>query len=101
MFITFIPFIKIIYFEQLKQLIDNSSSCPIVNTLKRCDEKYVTDYSYEHPAFTEDTCRLIAEKLDKWIESGLINDYVVVTENYESIHTVNAVCVCTADRDLK
>lgn len=92
---------NIIYFENLKQLVDESSSCPIWNTLKRVDEKYVTDYSYEHAAFTEDTCRAIADKLDKWITDNLINDYVVVSENFESIHQSNAIAVINAGRKLK
>jgi len=89
-----------IHFEELKSLVDKASSCPIFNSLKRIDEKWVTEKAYENPAFTEDTSRGIAEQLDEWLDQK-INDYIVVTENYESIHQSHAVGVITAGRKLK
>ena len=90
-----------ITFEDLKAIVDKSSSCPIFNTLKRADEKWVTEEAYNNPAFTEDTCRKIAANLDVWIKTNRINDYVVVTENFESIHQSSAIAVMNAGKKLK
>jgi GTP cyclohydrolase I len=90
----------LITFEEIKEIVDDSCSCPIYNTLKRIDEKYVTERAYNNPKFSEDACREIAFKLDTWIESGKIKDYVVVTQNFESIHQSDAVAVISAGKEL-
>jgi len=90
-----------ILFEDLKSIVDKHCSCPIYNTLKRPDEKYVTDKMYNNPKFCEDTARGVAQELDKMIEIKHILDYVIVAENFESIHQSNAVAVITAGKKLK
>ena len=87
-------------FEDLKEIVDKSVSCPICNTLKRIDEKYVTEKAYENPKFCEDICREISEKLDKWLDKKIL-DYVVVTEHFESIHQSNAISIINAGRELR
>ena len=89
-----------INFEELKNIVDNASSCPIYNSLKRTDEKFVTEKAYKNAKFSEDICREITEQLDNLLDKK-INDYVVVVENFESIHQSNAVSVMTAGRVLK
>lgn len=91
---------EILRFEDFKEIVDLSVSCPIFNTLKRIDEKFVTEKAYDNPSFSEDAARNIAKRLDKWLDRE-INDYSVVTENYESIHQSNAVAIITAGRNLK
>jgi GTP cyclohydrolase IB len=90
---------ELINFEEFKEIVDKASSCPIYNTLKRVDEKYVTEKAFENPKFSEDTCREIAVQLDEWLDNKIL-DYVVVTENYESIHQSNALAIITAGREL-
>lgn len=91
---------QILDFETLKKIVDESVSCPIFNTLKRIDEKWVTERAYENPAFSEDACRNIAKVLDTLLDNEIL-DYTVVTENFESIHQSNAVTVMTAGRELR
>lgn len=88
-----------LHFEDLKEIVDKSVSCPIFNTLKRIDEKWVTERAYNNPQFSEDSCRNIAEQLDKWLDEKIL-DYVVVTENQESIHQSNAISIINAGREL-
>jgi len=112
---------KIFYIEDLVDIIKQSSSCPTFIVLKRPDEKWVTEVSYTGgyfddsksfvkvgsedqygPKFVEDISRLIAEKLNKLLDNE-INDYVIVVNNEESIHSgdLQATSILTAGRYLK
>lgn len=83
-----LPEDKIIWIEDLAAIIDQEGSCAIVNSLKREDEKYVTEYSYENPKFVEDFVRDVALRVQ-----SLGVPFVVTGLNYESIHQSNAVGV--------
>ena len=74
----------------LKPLIidlENQGSCQVYSLLKRPDEKYVTEYAYDHPKFVEDLVRDLATVLDQYPE---IKSYRVESENIESIHNHTA-----------
>lgn len=80
---------KPVWIEDLIALIEQQGSCELFSLLKRPDEKYVTERAYENPKFVEDIARDTAIALQnsnrvKWIK--------VKVENFESIHTHNAVC---------
>lgn len=89
-----------ILFEDLKEVVDKSASCPIFNTLKRVDEKFVTEKAYENPYFSEDICRNISSRLDTMLDKK-IKDYVVTTEHFESIHQSSAITIMNAGRELR
>ncbi|MDD2756587.1 MAG: GTP cyclohydrolase, FolE2/MptA family, partial [Methanothrix sp.] len=91
---------KELMFEELKAIVDKSVSCPIYNTLKRVDEKWVTERAYENPYFSEDICRNISSELDLLLDKKII-DYVITTEHFESIHQSSAVTIMNAGRNLK
>ena len=92
----------IFYIEDIIDIIDNSVSAPTWSTLKRPDEKYVTEVSYmggyinsefeftpvenAGAKFVEDIGRNIADRLNKHIGKDIL-DYVVVVDNQESIHS--------------
>lgn len=84
------PDLETVWLEDLVALVEEQASCPIWNTLKRADEKWVTEHAYNNPKFVEDVARDVALKLD---ELNNINGYTIVVEHYESIHQSNAVCV--------
>lgn len=107
------------WIEDLVFVIRRSASCPTWATLKRPDEKYVTEVSYlggffddetkqftpvedTGPKFVEDIARDVAKNLDGYLDST-IADYSVVVSNQESIHSqdIEAVAVVTAGRCLK
>ena len=75
-----------VWFEEVIEIIEQSASGSLYSLLKREDEKYVTEYSYEHPAFVEDVARNVAVKLT---EFSNIAWYKVEVENAESIHHHN------------
>jgi GTP cyclohydrolase I len=76
---------------------ERSASSPVYPILKREDEKYVTERSYENPVFAEDIVRnitgfLSADERVKWFEA--------TAENFESIHNHNAWAVISRHREV-
>ncbi len=78
---------KILWLEDLIELLRIQGSCPVYPVLKRDDEKYVTETAYQNPKFVEDILRdsviaLRSEPRIKWFQ--------VEVESYESIHNHSA-----------
>ncbi|MEN6290851.1 MAG: GTP cyclohydrolase, FolE2/MptA family, partial [Methanobacterium sp.] len=113
---------QLVWFEDIVNIANNSFSSPILNILKREDEKvegemgYLGGYYAEDslsgcvtfnevegtgPKFVEDIARDAAKQLDIMLDKT-INDYVVTCRNAESIHSrdLEAVAILTAGRQL-
>lgn len=107
-----------IWIEELIDISRNAASCYTYSTLKRADEKYVTEASYmgkyidengklhdtnnnDGAKFVEDIARDCAKLLDTYIDKQ-IYDYVIVVNNEESIHSddIYATAIKTAGRFL-
>jgi len=82
---------KIVWIEDIADIVNRAASCEIFNILKRPDEKWVTEEAYANPKFCEDVVRDIGIELDGL--SDVIDGFVVVTEHQESIHQYNAISV--------
>lgn len=89
---------KMIWIEDLIELAESCGSSPIYPLLKREDEKYVTEVSYENPAFVEDVVRNVASKL---MAEDRVIWFEVSSENIESIHNHSAYAVITRDKLAK
>jgi GTP cyclohydrolase I len=76
-----------VWIEELVDIAESSASCPIFPLLKRSDEKYVTERSFDNPRFVEDVVREAALRLNA---DGRITWYRIESENLESIHNHNA-----------
>lgn len=76
-----------IYIEDLVARMEEQASSPVYPLLKREDEKYVTEYAYEHPKFVEDVLRDLVIMLRR-VEG--LDWFSVSCENFESIHNHNA-----------
>lgn len=76
-----------VWLEELIDIAEASCSCEIYPLLKRVDEKYVTEKAYDNPMFVEDIIRELSTKLDA---DPRIIDYLIASENYESIHNHSA-----------
>jgi GTP cyclohydrolase I len=83
---------KMMWIEELIELAESCGSSPVYPLLKREDEKYVTEQSYENPVFVEDVVRNVAEKL---IAEERIKWFEVSSENIESIHNHSAYASIT------
>ncbi|MEP6740083.1 MAG: GTP cyclohydrolase FolE2 [Caldimonas sp.] len=79
---------------ELVRLAEDSASSEIWSSLKRADEKWITERAYENPKFVEDMVRDVALKLNA---DPRIGRYVVDVENFESIHAHSAVARITRD----
>jgi len=75
---------------RLIRLVEDEGSCELWGLLKRPDEKYVTEYAYDHPKFVEDLVRDVAARVNA--EPGVAR-YRVEAENFESIHNHSAYAV--------
>ena len=91
-------FHKFVWIEELIEIAESSASSPLYALLKRKDEKFVTDYAYEHPKFVEDMVRTVADKLN---HDSRIEWYNVSSENYESIHNHSAYASVECDKTQK
>lgn len=78
---------KLVWIEDLVRIAEESASSEVYTLLKRPDEKYITEYAYDHPVFVEDIVRNIAKKLK---EISHIFWFKVDAENFESIHNHSA-----------
>jgi GTP cyclohydrolase I len=73
---------------ELVRFAEDSASAEIWSSLKRADEKWITERAYENPKFVEDMVRDVALKLNA---DARIGKYSVDVENFESIHAHSAI----------
>src|SRR5678816_1531775 len=72
----------------LVRFAEDSASAEIWSSLKRADEKWITERAYENPKFVEDMVRDVALRLNA---DARIGRYSVDVENFESIHAHSAM----------
>ncbi len=81
--------------EELIDMVEGVASCQLYGLLKRPDEKFVTEYAYDHPKFVEDMVRDVAVQLN---EDPRVLSYKVESENFESIHNHSAYALVQKDK---
>jgi GTP cyclohydrolase I len=74
--------------RELVRFAEDEASAEIWSSLKRSDEKWITERAYENPKFVEDMVRDVALRLNA---DARVGRYVVDVENFESIHAHSAV----------
>jgi GTP cyclohydrolase I len=84
-----------IWIEDIISNVEKVASSEVYSILKRPDEKFVTEKSYNNPKFVEDISRDIAELL---IKDTNITWFSVSVENFESIHNHNAYASITQSK---
>ena len=75
------------FVAELVRVAEEEASAELYGILKRADEKYVTEYAYDHPRFVEDLVRGVAARL---AADTRIDAFAVEAENFESIHNHSA-----------
>ena len=78
---------KIIWLEDLIEILESCGSCPIFPLLKREDEKFVTEQAYKNPKFVEDILRDVITEIRKLSE---VTWFEIDCEAHESIHNHSA-----------
>jgi GTP cyclohydrolase I len=76
-----------IWIEEIIDIVESEASSELYGLLKRPDEKFVTERAYDNPKFVEDMVRDIAVHFN---EDERVTEYVVESENFESIHNHSA-----------
>lgn len=76
--------------EKLITLVEKQGSSEIFSTIKRPDEKHVTEAAYNNAKFVEDVVRDVAIQLQD-LEG--IGKFSIAVENIESIHNHNAFAI--------
>lgn len=76
-----------IWIQDLIDMGERHASSQLYGVLKRPDEKFVTEYAYDHPRFVEDLARDVAGSLNA---DPRVTSYVLEVENFESIHNHSA-----------
>ncbi|MHB1707109.1 MAG: GTP cyclohydrolase, FolE2/MptA family, partial [Acidithiobacillus sp.] len=84
-----------IWIEEIIDLVEEEASCQLYGLLKRPDEKFVTEYAYDHPKFVEDMVRDVAIRLKG---DARVDWFSVSSENFESIHNHSAYAMIEMDR---
>lgn len=74
--------------RELVRFAEDAASSEVWASLKRADEKWITERAYENPKFAEDVVRDIALALNA---DERVGRYTVDVENIESIHAHSAI----------
>jgi len=74
--------------RELVRFAEDEASAEIWSSLKRADEKWITERAYENPKFVEDMVRDVALRLNG---EPRVGRYTIDVENCESIHAHSAV----------
>ncbi|MCD0463073.1 GTP cyclohydrolase FolE2 [Roseiconus lacunae] len=82
--------------DELFVTMEQAASASVYPTVKRIDEKYITERAYENPKFVEDTVRDLALRFRS---ERRISWFCCSTENFESIHQHNAFARIEMDND--
>jgi len=85
--ITIVNYPNNIELEDVINLIQSCFSAKVYGTVKRVDEKYLTENAYNNPKFSEDLIRDVLLKLEEKYKVKIVAEL----KNYESIHPFN-VC---------
>jgi GTP cyclohydrolase I len=75
------------WIEEIIEYVEKSASAPIFSLLKREDEKYITEHSFDNPRFVEDLSREVVLFLQ---EDDRIDWYRIEVISQESIHNHEA-----------
>ncbi len=86
---------EILWIEELIELVEECGSSQIYALLKREDEKFITERSYENPVFVEDIVRNVALRL---LSHSKVLWFLVETESMESIHNHSAYAQIEIDK---
>jgi GTP cyclohydrolase I len=86
------------WIEDIIELIESSASSGLYTLLKRDDERYITEYAYDHPVFVEDLVREVALRIE---ELNHFPWFSVEAENRESIHNHDAFAYTERGDEVK
>jgi GTP cyclohydrolase I len=84
---------KIVFIEDLVELVREQIPTEVQVVVKRRDEQAFAELNGSNLLFAEDAVRLVYTSLDKWFESGRIQDFSICSSHEESLHPWNAIAL--------
>lgn len=88
---------SLVWIEEIIEMVEDAASAPIFTLLKREDEKFITEISYDNPRFVEDVSR---EVVLKFMSDPRISWYRVEVSSQESIHNHEAYACIEKGKSL-
>ncbi len=83
--VQFDPEEHIVWIEDLVELARKQIPTEVVVICKRRDEQAFAELNGSNLLFTEDAARLLYQGLDGWYDEGMILDFSIVTDHFESL----------------
>ena len=91
---------NIVWIEDVVELHRELLPTEVQVVVKRRDEQAFAELNGSNLLFSEDAVRLMYAGLEKWVKSGKIYDFTIVTNHEESLHPWNAIAVTWYQRDV-
>ena len=82
-----------VWIEDLVDLLREYIPTEVQVVVKRRDEQAFAELNGSNLLFSEDAVRIVHQGLDKWVDSGTIQDFSIVASHEESLHPWNAIAV--------
>lgn len=96
--VTLYGFIDKVDVEEIISIMESQFSSPVYSTVKREDEKYITEKAYETPKFSEDLIRDVLLAIKDYYKKGNIRVELI---NNESIHQHNVYAMGELNNDIE
>ncbi len=84
---------NIVWIEDVIELCRQHIPTEVQVVVKRRDEQAFAELNGSNLLFSEDSVRIMANALDKWVDADRISDYRVVVSHSESLHPWEAIAV--------
>ena len=84
---------NVVWIEDLVELCREVIPTEVQIVVKRRDEQAFAELNGSNLLFSEDTCRLMYEALDKWYDDEKVFDFSIAVSHEESLHPWNAIAV--------
>lgn len=86
---------NIVWIEDLVELCRVCIPTEVQIVVKREDEQAFAELNGANLLFSEDTCRIMYQALDRWFNKKVILDFSIVVEHFESLHPWQAIAVAS------
>ncbi len=84
---------KMVWIEDVLEMARQEIPTEVQVVVKRVDEQAFAELNGSNLLFSEDACRILYARLDKWYDEGRIRDFSIAVEHIESLHPWSAIAV--------
>lgn len=84
---------NMIWIEDVIEMARKEIPTEVQVVVKRVDEQAFAELNGSNLLFSEDACRILYARLDKWYDEKKIRDFSIAIEHIESLHPWSAIAV--------